>query len=183
MATIRQVMAAQERRRQREKKRVRNRPATTAAPRQLDFIGQVTGKERGWWVAFIQGRITARAKRSKDPWHDQSDSQKVMNDVVAEIRRLIYDKAKKEKRAFDSNMALAMGTSYVLAVWYLRLHRAKSYDPRRPVKLRQAAYWHRYAFARAIFDAIVDESQDPKYFPGQRWESPFDPYPTDGYFV
>jgi hypothetical protein len=73
--------------------------------------------------------------------------------------------------------------SYVLALWVLRLSRAKSYDPRRPVRLRQGAYWNRLGYAQALFMAIMDESLDPKLFPGQRWETPFDPYPTDGYFV
>ena len=48
---------------------------------------------------------------------------------------------------------------------------------------RQAAYWSRLGYANALFMAIVDESKDAEMFPAQRWEMPFDPYPTDGYFI
>ena len=84
---------------------------------------------------------------------------------------------------YDGNMRIACVLSYVLALWVLRLSRAKSYDPRRPVKLRQTAYFSRLGYANALFLAIMDESLDSTLFPGQRWETPFDPYPTDGYFV
>jgi len=80
-------------------------------------------------------------------------------------------------------MRMASILSFILATWYLRLHRAKMYDPRRPVRHRQAAYWSRLSYANALFLAITDESKDAEMFPGQRWEMPFDPYPTDGYFI
>jgi len=98
---------------------------------------------------------------------------------VKEVRRHAFPRT----GPYDGNMRMAAVLSYVLALWYLRIHRAKSYDPRRPVKHRKSAYHQRLRFACAIFYAIVDESEDPDFFPGQKWESPFDPYPTDGYFV
>lgn len=83
---------------------------------------------------------------------------------------------------YDGNMRMAATLSYVLGFWYSRLHRAKCYDPRRPVRLRKAAYFQRYSWALAMFNALLDESDDCDMFK-QKWETPFDPFPTDGYFV
>ena len=102
---------------------------------------------------------------------------------MAELVNLAQKHGMPKKGTYDGNMRMASILSYVLALWVLRLIRAKSYDPRRPVRLRQAAYFHRLGYANALFLAITDESLDPKMFPGQRWETPFDPYPTDGYFI
>lgn len=83
---------------------------------------------------------------------------------------------------FDGNMRMAATLSYILGFWYSRLHRAKCYDPRRPVRHRKQAYFQRYSWALAMFGAIADESDDCDMFK-QKWETPFDPFPTDGYFV
>ena len=103
---------------------------------------------------------------------------------MADLVKLVQKRGMPKKGPpYDGNMRMACVLSYVLALWYLRLHRAKAYDPRRPVKLRQGAYWSRLGYAQALFVAITDESLDPKMFPGQNWESPWNPHTTDGYFV
>ena len=139
----------------------------------------MTGKPKSWWVAATQALITKHSRPTKDPRHGQTRTGMVVAELVALVEKTSF----RKKERFDGNMRMAAVLSYVLALWYLRVHRAKSYDPRRPVALRRGAYWSRMGYLNALFLAITDESEDQLYFPGQRWETPFDPYPTDGYFV
>ncbi len=143
------------------------------------WIMQVSGKSKTWWVRIVQELIQKHSRKTKDPWHGATNIERVVKELVQIIKRVAF----RKKGRYDGNMRMAAVLSYVLAIWYLRIHRAKSYDPRRPVKARKAAYFTRLNYATALFYAIEDESMDPVHFPGQKWESPFDPYPTDGYFV
>ena len=148
--------------------------------RQTTWIEDLSGKDRKWWVAKVQTLIKRHSRPTKNPWHGTTDSSLVIRDLAREVGRHAMP---KKGPAYDGNMRMAAILSYVLALWFFRIARAKSYDPRRPVKHRKAAYLGQLKFATAMFHAIVDESEDPEFFPGQKWESPFDPYPTDGYFV
>ena len=152
--------------------RRRNKPAP--------WIDELSGKDRKWWVAKVQSLIKRHSRPTNNPWHGTTDSSLVIRDLVKEVQRHAMP---KKGPAYDGNMRMAAVLGYVLCLWYLRVHRAKSQDPRRPVKHRKAAYHSRLRFATAMFHAIVDESEDAEFFSGQKWESPFDPYPTDGYFV
>ena len=143
-----------------------------------DWLSASTGHDGKWWVAKVQTLIVKHSRSTRDPWHGTTRTARVIADLVREIER-----AAPKKVRYEVNMHMAMVLSLVLATWYLRVHRAKSYDPRRPVKLRQGAYFNRLGYATALFLATEDESLDQEHFPGQRWETPFDPYPTDGYFV
>lgn len=84
---------------------------------------------------------------------------------------------------YDGNMRAGLVLSYALALWYFRLHRAKCFDPRRPVAGRQLAYatWLRNVAAFALL--AVDGREDHAYFPGQQWDDPFGPEARDGSFV
>ena len=146
-------------------------------PTESSWIASVTGKPRRWWVAEVQRLISKHSRPTKDPHHGQTRTGAVIAELVG-----IVHKTFPKKETFDGNMRMAAVLSYVLALWYSRLHRAKSFDPRRPVKHRQAAYWNRLGWADAMFLTLVDESEDPEYFP-QRWENPFDPWTLDGYFT
>ena len=159
------------------KRRKKSRAKGTKAP--TSWIERVSGMPKTWWVHSVQSLITKHSRPTKNPWHGMTDSSKVVADLV----KLVQKRAMPKKgRPYDENMRMAAILSYVLALWYLRLHRAKSYDSRRPVRLRQGAYWNRMDYCQALFRAMVDESEDQIYFPGQPWETPFHPYPTDGFF-
>ena len=167
-----------------KKKRKTLRPGPRRTNKPVPWIETVSGKDRKWWVAKVQSLIGKHSRPTKDPNHGYTESEKVIHDLMREVKRHAMPRGGPASvRRYDENMRTAAVLSYVLALWYLRIHRAKSYDPRRPVKHRQAAYHQRQRFATMMFHAIVDESEDAEFFPGQKWESPFDPYPTDGYFV
>ena len=149
-------------------------------PSSGSWIEAMTGQDAKWWVAEVQGLITKHSRPTKNPWHGTTKTGMAMAELITLVQK---HGMPKKGPAYDGNMRMASILSFILATWYLRLHRAKSYDPRRPVRHRQAAYWSRLGYATALFMAIVDESKDVEMFPGQNWESPWDPTTTDGYFV
>ena len=151
------------------------RAKSKAAP---DWLQALTGKAGPWWIDRVQTLIGKHSRRTKDPKHDRTDPRKWLGDLTQEVVR----RAPKRGR-YDENMRTACILAMVLSLWYTRVHRAKIYDPRRPVELRKQAYFTRQVFTEAMFHIMTDESQDPTYFPGQQWETPFHPYPTDGVFV
>ena len=144
------------------------------------WVESLTGKDAAWWVSEIQRLVTKHSRPTKNPWHGTTRTEKVMADLVKLVQK---HGMPKTGPSYDGNMRMACVLAYVLVFWVLRLQRAKSYDPRRPVRHRQAAYFHQLAYANALFLAIADERLDPKLFPGQNWESPWDPRTTDGFFV
>ena len=145
---------------------------------QQQWVGAVTGKDRKYWVALVQKLIAKHSRPTKDPWHGVTATAKVIEALVKEIVKT-YPKQER----FDENMRMAAVLSYILATWYARVHRAKSYDPRRPVRLRKDAFMSRQRWAVAMFQTVIDESEDAEMFPGQKWETPWDPNPTDGFFT
>ena len=165
------MMAAKKRKLIRRRKKAKQTKPT-------DWLSTSTGHDGKWWVARVQALITRHSRPTKDPWHSRTMTRSMIADLVREI-----EKTAPSKGRFDGNMRMASVLSTVLATWCLRLSRAKSYDPRRPVKLRKLAYFQRLSYAAALFMAIEDESLDQEHFPGQNWETPFDPRTTDGYFV
>ena len=146
---------------------------------ETSWIAYMTGKPRKWWVAEVQRLISKHSRPTKDPHHGQTQTMKAVAELVSTVHKTFPKKGER----FDGNMRMAAVLSYVLALWYSRLSRAKSYDPRRPVAHRKAGYAHRLAWAMAMTLALMDESEDAEHFPGQNWESPWDPRTTDGYFI
>ena len=158
----------------RKPKRVKKRQ-----PKPSDWLAAITGNDGKWWVARVQSLVTKHARPTRDPRHKTAEPEKIVADLVREIMKA----ARRTNRVGDGNMLAACALSLILATWFLRLSRAKSYDPRRPVALRKQAYFSRLGYATALFRAIEDESQDQEHFPGQNWETPFSDHPTDGYFI
>ena len=148
-------------------------------PVETSWIAYMTGRPRKWWVAEVQRLISKHSMPTKDPHHGQTQTEKAVAELVSTVHKTFPKKGER----FDGNMRMAAVLSYVLALWYSRLSRAKSYDPRRPVAHRKAGYAHRLSWAMAMVLALMDESEDVEHFPGQNWETPFSDHPTDGYFV
>ena len=162
-----------------QKKRRSKRARKKIGLKPSDWLAAITGHDGRWWVARVQSFVTKHARPTRDPKHKTAEPEKIIADLTREIMKA----AKKTNRVGDGNMLAACALSLILATWYLRLSRAKSYDPRRPVRLRKAAYFSRLNYAAALFLAMEDESFDQGHFPGQNWETPFDPRTTDGYFI
>lgn len=144
----------------------------------------MTRKTRAWWVERVQDKIRIHTRPTKDPWHGYTESGAVIESLAREVQRYSMAGGGPGKvRKYDENLRMASVLGYVLCLWYARIHKAKAFDPRRPVTHRRAAYMSRQMFLQAMFEAMIDDSRDAEFFPGQKWESPYDPNPTEGYFV
>lgn len=141
------------------------------------WLKQATKLTDEQWVKYVQRRIAARSRPSKDPDHDQTDTQAWLLDLVKRVERQMG------KGPGDENMGIAARLSLILALWYSRIQLAKAHDPRRPLKLRRWAYQSWRVWALAMADAIHDQSADPAYFPDQHFDPPHSPHAIDGTFV
>lgn len=156
----------------------RAQPKRTAPPPFDDFLRQMTGRTSAWWMSYLQRSIGRHSLTNPDDKnHDIADPLGWLHDVT----RMIHVTMPREGR-YDPNMRCALVTSYVFALWYFRIHRAKAFDSRRPIALRQDAYlsWLRAVQAFALIP--VDGREDSAYF-SQPWDDPFGPDAKDGAFV
>jgi hypothetical protein len=145
---------------------------------ETSWIASSTGKSRLEWIGIIQGTLKKISKPTKDKWHDTNDPIELITRLARDVRKTFPKQGR-----FDGNMRMTATLGYLCCLFYLRLHKAKSFDPRRPVAARKQAYFQRQQFAQALLNAIIDESLDCEMFPSQNWESPWIKSPTDGYFV
>ena len=143
------------------------------------WLEQRTRKSPAWWMATIQRQIAKASRKSKDPKHDQTDVKKWLTEIV----RIVVNDFPPDNTKFDENMGAAAILSQVLAMWYLRCHRAKILDPRRPLSHRQEAQERWLAYVAGLAALAVDDREDAAFFPGQEWRLPFDPDATSGDFV
>jgi len=139
-------------------------------------------KNEVYWFGRIQALIkkhsTPARKSGKYKGHGMTNAQAWVRDLVAEVHA-----SRPRTGMYDGNMWLAGQTALILAHWYFRLHRAKCYDPRRPVAMRKEALKQRTTYAVRMFLAICDESQDAALLPGQHWDDPGSPHAVDGVFL
>lgn len=155
----------------------RQLPAPPAREDSRSWLERATRRSPAWWIGKVQREITRASTPSDNPKHDTTDArrwiERVMEAVVGSLPAGFY----------DGNMRAAAVLSQVLALWYLRVHRAKCYDPTRPVASRQQGLEDWLGYATALGALALDERHDAAAFPHQDWESPFDPDATDGTFV
>jgi hypothetical protein len=142
------------------------------------FLQTTTHRSPEWWVATIQQLIADASSPSEDPNHDTTDG-------AAWLKRLVDTvlDGLPPSNDYDGNMRAGAILSQALFVWYVRLHRAKWSDPRRPLELRQRAYEGWLAFVESTFAAVVDVRNDPVAFSGQEWDHPYSPKARSGGFV
>ena len=147
--------------------------------RQDDFLKEMTGRSSAWWFAFVQGRIRDRfVPNPKNKDHDNMANMGWLEDVVR-----MAVKTMPTEGTYDENMRAGLVSAYVLSMWYLRLHRAKTMDPNRPINIRQESYRTWLRSVSALMMLPVDQSEDAAYFVGQKWDDPFSPDAKDGKFV
>lgn len=131
----------------------------------FSWLSKHTGRDTGFWIEFIQKKI-AEATTDRD-----TDVKKWLVELSREVELSIP----AWRPDFDENIRASAIMGLVLLLWHFRVRRAKCCDPRRPIGARRKAYEERRAFALVVMDAIMDDTYDSLYFPGQDWESPVDP--------
>jgi len=143
------------------------------------YLEQRTGWNEQYWVAHVQELIRVASREGEDPNHDECDPEV----WVAELAKDVMACAPEDGEPYDGNMWLTSTMGYILVLWYARIQRAKGYDSRRPIKLRQRALTQRASILAHFVHMFLDESRDHEFFPGQPWDPPFAPEAKDGDFV
>lgn len=147
-----------------------------AIPPQPDFLAQLTGHDRAWWFARIQKAVSDSGIKTGGA-HDEAQPIFFLSDVIREVVQTL-----PREGMYDPNMRSALVTSYVLGLWYFRLHRAKCWHPARPLEVRRAAYDSWLRNVREFSTLWVDERDDHAFMP-QPYDNPFLPGAKSGKFV
>src|SRR5258706_12689996 len=140
----------------------------------------MTGHSRRWWIRFVEKRVAACSGPKWKDGHSRMTSYNWVGDVVMEL----FKSFPKDGPMYDPNMRIAFLMTYVFGTWYTRLHHGKTFDPRRPKKIRQQSYnsWHRSLMM--LIGSFTSEDEDPFMFNGiPNYENPFDPKTKNGKFV
>lgn len=146
--------------------------------RATDWLSEKTGRSAAWWMSACQTAITSRAEKSDDLNHDDNDPELFLHDVA----HLVVTSLPKDGN-YDPNMRVAAVMGVVLVLWKSRVHYCKTQDPMRPVSSRQNSYDQWAEWTQVLISAVMDERDDPTYFPGQKFEHPFSFDATDGEFI
>ena len=142
------------------------------------WLEERTGKSFFYWSNRIGILISKHAYKGKDPIHSEVDIEDWMGDLSKELEKRMGPSGR-----YDGNMRYASALGMILTGWFVRLIRAKCYDPRRPVKIRRQMMNRRTAYLQELMKLIVDESQDPKMFPKQKWDVPHSKEAKNGSYV
>ena len=138
------------------------------------------------WIERCQELIakhsTPARTRGKYKGHGSTDAVAWIQELAAELQREIK-RQRGRSMAYDENMALAALTGQVLCAWYANVHRAKSYDPNRPVRHRQRAArqlerWRVELFLMTLHDQLMTRA-----FPAQEFNMPYGRQKRGGKFV
>lgn len=147
------------------------RPRRSEAARRLVLVEHLIGKHSG-----------PKVKRGPHKGHSETDTAA----WIAELTQSVLDEnaAWNKGRAYDGNMAAAARLGLILVAWYAHVHRAKSFDPNRPLRARRAAAMQRIRYLVELQAILVDDSvMGEVWGQGQRWNFPFGKGARGGKFV
>ena len=142
----------------------------------MTWLKEYTNRDESYWMARVQNLISSNTTDREDG-HGDTDLKWVHRLVDEVTNNLPPDEG------YDGNMRTAAILSAVLGLWYNQVHLAKCHDPNRPTFIRQQAYLRRQDWMLAFIQNLFDFSGAPTYFPGQKWQFPFDPEARGGEFV
>ena len=151
----------------------------------LVFHREPERSEIAGWLVEVQHLI---GKHSSAPIYGPNKQHAKTDSVawVSDLARLVATDAARRNRGryYDENMALAAQLGLILVAWYAHVHRAKSYDPNRPLKARQAAAAQRTRFLAELAVVIADDSvMGEVWGRQQKWNFPFGRGAKGGKFV
>lgn len=141
-----------------------------------DLMKERTGLSIRSWINKVQKLIALNTVTPKGATHGITNKVWIL-ELLVKVKKTM-----PKKGEYDGNMWLASTIGAILIGWYLRVHRAKAYDPQRPVAHRRKALRQRMEFAQFINSLIIDESEDYLIF-NQEWDVPFSKHAKDGKFV
>lgn len=137
------------------------------------------------WLRMVEVLIarhsTPPRKRGPNKGHGETDSLR----WVAQLARLcqLYIQRRNRGHRYDGNMALARLLGLVLCAWYAQVHRAKGFDPNRPLA-RRAVFTQLAEFRARLLGAVTDERlMGVVWGRRQAWNYPFGRGAKGGTFV
>lgn len=150
----------------------------------IDYLDSRTGESTPVWILAVQRAIkdasTPPRTRGKYKGHSSTKVLKWIYSIAGQVMTRARIAQRKDR---DENMGMAATLGMILCVWYVRIHRAKAMDPRRPIKLRRAALLQANEYVAELARVLHDDTWDPLVFPTQEWENPWHPKARDGKFV
>jgi hypothetical protein len=144
------------------------------------WIESKTGRTDRYWLKRIGVLIGKHAYWGEDKVHQEVEILDWFVPLSGEVVKSMEGRI--NKRA-DGNIYFSAIMGYILVLWYVRIVRAKCYDPRRPAKLRKRGMLAMANYCGMLAMALMDESKDSQHFPGQKWDPPFAPGAKDGSYV
>ena len=149
-------------------RRRRSRSEIAAA---LELVQRLIGRHSG-----------PRATSGPYKGHSQTDAAAWVKDLADAC--LAASRERNRGRAYDENMAIAAEMGLILVAWYAHVHRAKSYDPNRPLHARRAAAAQRTRFLAELAAVLADDSiMGEVWGHQQHWNFPFGRGAKGGRFV
>lgn len=119
--------------------------------------------------SLIQKNSTPPRTRGKYKGHGSTNSAAWVMALALQLQREI---AKRNKgKAYDENLALARTLGLVLCAWYAQVHRAKAFDPNRPLD-RRKVFKTLAEFRAALAVWTTDERIMAEVWQGQLWNLP-----------
>lgn len=131
--------------------------------------------------ALIAKHSTPARTHGKYKGHGDTDAVAWIKDITAEAQSHI--RRANRSKAYDENMALGSLVGAILVTWYCNLHRAKTYDPNRPLELRRIALQQRNDFIGILFKNVHSDELMSTVWSGQAFNFPFGLLAADGDFV
>jgi hypothetical protein len=130
---------------------------------------------------LIVKHSTAPRVRGKYKGHSSTDAAAWVRDLTDEVQAWI--RRTRPGIAYDENMALASTLGLILSTWYALVHRAKTYDPNRPLKLRRKANRIVTDFRAELVRAVCNDALMGKVWSGQTFAPPYGKAAKGGKFV
>lgn len=146
-----------------------------------DILIKGTGEGCKFWCDYIGNLIPKYSKPTDNPLHGFTESNLWVRDLADEIWKRVQERY--DLTRLDENIITSKLLTLILGLWSCRIIRAKAYDPRRPVEIRQGMMKKLLEYHHALLDCISDESNDHVFFPSQGWDAPFAPNAKDGTFI
>ena len=155
---------------------------TKPKERELTPIGKrlmsLTGHDSLYWFRRVQELIVASHVGRKVKGHHRNKM-----DWFVKLGKEILATFPESGPPYDPNMRLAAAMGLILTVWQVRVHRAKLFDPNRPLNKRREIYAGWVDAAMIYASVFFDERDDAIFMPGQKWNNPWWPGAKGGKFV
>ena len=138
------------------------------------------------WLRLVEMLIrrysTKPRTRGKYKGHSSTDALAWVKSLAFICQVYIMERSARGK-VYDGNMALAALLGRVLVLWYCNVHRAKGFDPNRPLS-RRRVFTQLTQYKGELMAAMSDDRlMGAVWGQGQQWNFPFGKGAKGGKFV